>query len=88
MAIELGEIRLRNWKCYREEQIQFNTSSQHVWLVFGQNGSGKTSLLEAIQWCLYGGKAISPRDLLDRFNRTAVQNDPTAELGRLQSPPA
>ena len=81
MAIELGEIRLRNWKCYREEQIQFNTSSQHVWLVFGQNGSGKTSLLEAIQWCLYGGKAISPRDLLDRFNRTAVQNDPTVELG-------
>ena len=26
------------------------------------------------------GKAISPHDLLDRFNRTAVQNDPTAEL--------
>lgn len=82
MAIELRGVRLRNWKCYQEEQVQFQSSnSQHIWLVFGQNGAGKTSLLEAIQWCLYGGKAISARDLLDRFNRVAVQNDPTVELG-------
>ena len=82
MAIELSRIRLQNWKCYQEEQIQFDGSnSQHIWIVFGQNGAGKTSLLEAIQWCLYGGKAISSRDLLDRFNRVAVQNDPTVELG-------
>lgn len=81
MTLELRSIRLKNWKCYQDEQIQFEgDTSERIWIVFGQNGFGKTSLLEAIQWCLYGSEMISPADLLDRFNRAAIKETPELEL--------
>jgi DNA sulfur modification protein DndD len=81
MALKLKSVRLRNWKCYENEEIQFNLDTdKRIWIVFGQNGFGKTSLLEAIQWCLYGSETISPTELLDRFNRIAIKENPQLEL--------
>ena len=59
MALKLQKIYLRNWKCYQKEKISFNFNTDNrIWIIFGQNGFGKTSLLEAIQWCLYGSEVI------------------------------
>lgn len=81
MALRLKSIRLLNWKCYQDETIKFDLNTdKRIWIVFGQNGFGKTSLLEAIQWCLYGGDAMSPTELLDRFNRVAIKDTPELEL--------
>jgi DNA repair exonuclease SbcCD ATPase subunit len=45
MGLRLKQIRLKNWKCYREQKIQFNLNTdKNIWIVFGQNGYGKTSL--------------------------------------------
>lgn len=81
MALKLSSIRLKNWKCYQKEIIEFNRNiDKQIWIVFGQNGFGKTSLLEAIQWCLYGAKAISDAKLLDHFNRVIVEENPNLEM--------
>ncbi|MGB3514091.1 MAG: AAA family ATPase, partial [Microcoleaceae cyanobacterium] len=37
-------------------------------------------LLEAIQWCLYGAKAIPDSKLLDHFNRVIVEENPNLEM--------
>ncbi|MCU0534862.1 MAG: AAA family ATPase [Hydrococcus sp. Prado102] len=74
MGLRLKQIRLKNWKCYREQKIQFNLNTdKNIWIVFGQNGYGKTSLLEAILWCLYGNEGIATKKLPDYFNRIALK---------------
>ena len=81
MTLKIQTIRLRNWKCYQDETIRFqNSDDRNIWIVFGQNGFGKTSLLEAIQWCLYGTDVVSNAELITRFNRVAVRNDPRTYL--------
>ncbi len=81
MGLRLKSIRLQNWKCYRDVEINFNLKTdKKIWIVFGQNGFGKTSLLEAIQWCLYGNAIVSAKELLKHFHRVASQKRPEFEM--------
>jgi DNA repair exonuclease SbcCD ATPase subunit len=81
MGLRLKQIRLKNWKCYREQKIQFNLNTdKNIWIVFGQNGYGKTSLLEAILWCLYGNEGISTKKLPEYFNRNALKKRKPIDL--------
>ena len=81
MTLKIQTIKLRNWKCYQDETIRFEiVDDRNIWIVFGQNGFGKTSLLEAIQWCLYGTDAVSNAELATRFNRVAARNDSRTQL--------
>jgi DNA sulfur modification protein DndD len=53
--MRLSEIALRNWKTYRRFQLSLpHDDARPVVLLEGDNGSGKTSLLEAIILGLYG----------------------------------
>lgn len=53
--MRLTEIALRNWKSYRRFQVDLpHDPDKPVVLLEGDNGSGKTSLLEAIILGLYG----------------------------------
>lgn len=81
MTLKLRSIHLGNWKCYQNQDIKFNLDTNNrIWIVFGQNGFGKTSLLEAIKWCLYGSDTISPNELLVYFNRVAIKENPELEI--------
>lgn len=86
MQIKLSSIYLQNWKCYREQTINFDLDTdKNIWVVFGNNGYGKTSLLEAILWCLYGVRAIYPdkreqAKFVDFFNSIAVEENPNLEM--------
>ncbi len=53
----LSQIKLRNFKVYYGEQVlpcEINDISKPLVIVGGHNGSGKTSIIEAIKLCLYG----------------------------------
>ena len=41
--------------------------NKHVNIVFASNGVGKTTILTAIVWCLYGGKKLPYGDLSEQF---------------------
>jgi len=45
------ELRLTNFRCHENETIRFNMG---VTLIMGQSGAGKTTILEAIDYALYG----------------------------------
>ncbi|MEM5016876.1 AAA family ATPase [Metabacillus indicus] len=49
-------IKLKNFRQYYQEQtIEFsNSATRNVTVIHGENGSGKTALLNAFSWCLYG----------------------------------
>lgn len=49
-------------------QIDFsNIKDKHVSIVIASNGVGKTTILTAIVWCLYGGKKLPYGDLTEQF---------------------
>ncbi|MCQ3812302.1 MAG: AAA family ATPase, partial [Acidimicrobiia bacterium] len=49
-------LEVENWRPFRGQSSMDIASSdgQPITLIFGKNGGGKTSLLNAIYWCLYG----------------------------------
>lgn len=52
----------------KRNQIDFsNMDDKHVSIVFASNGVGKTTILTALVWCLYGGKKLPYGDLTEQF---------------------
>lgn len=52
--MRINKISMFNYRQYKEETIHFNLCSPYdLHIVIGDNGSGKTNLLNAINWCLY-----------------------------------
>lgn len=69
----------RGWK--NLQRVELNTP---ITLVVGQNGRGKSSLLNAIEWCLFGGQVqVAGSGIQERmdwevvFYATAADNEPT-----------
>ncbi|MCJ7825085.1 MAG: SMC family ATPase [Anaerolineales bacterium] len=58
------ELELRNFLSYRDPQ-PLNFQGIHVACLAGENGAGKSSLLDAITWALWGkARSNSPDDLI------------------------
>lgn len=53
--MKIDRVRLKNFKCYEEAELDLDRG---VTVVHGLNGSGKSSLLEAMFFALYGARAI------------------------------
>jgi exonuclease SbcC len=53
--VKFDRLRLRNFKPYADTDLQFTDG---VTVIHGLNGSGKSSLLEACFFALYGSKAL------------------------------
>jgi DNA sulfur modification protein DndD len=51
-------LEIKNWGPYRgKHSLDLTTApGKPVVLIFGENGKGKTSLTDAIRWCLYGSE--------------------------------
>ena len=65
MTLLIKKIHLQNWKCYEDQVIEFDLNTdKNIWIIWGLNGYGKTSILEAVLWCLYGNEVVLPRELI------------------------
>ncbi len=73
-------LRLTNFMPYRQAEVDF--SGIHVACLSGENGAGKSSLLEAITWALWGKTARSRKDDdLIRQGADEMEVDFTFRLG-------
>lgn len=53
--MRIKKIRLKNYRQHKDLQITFDKKNEcDLYVFIGLNGIGKTNLLNAINWCLYG----------------------------------
>ena len=80
--IVIESIEFENYRQYGDMSIHFSSSNdKNLNVIIAQNGTGKTTLLNAITWCLYG-EEIDIKDssrALSRLNTGVKQN---AESGK------
>lgn len=62
----IKSITLQNFRQYKNENtIEFSTDpNKNVTLVLGVNTSGKTTIVQAFNWCLYETTNFKSRDML------------------------
>jgi exonuclease SbcC len=75
--VRLHRLQLQNFRQHADSVLTFETGLTGV---IGSNGSGKTTILEAIAWALYGNSATrGTRDSI-RFSRAAPRSPVRVEL--------
>ncbi|GAB4463977.1 MAG: SMC family ATPase [Elainellaceae cyanobacterium] len=65
------QLRLKNFLSYRQAALDFR--GLHVACVCGQNGAGKSSLLEAIAWAIWGESRATNEDDVIHQGETEAQ---------------
>lgn len=56
----LSRLEMENFRQYREAVIDFSNDESKIFTVVkGENGNGKTNIMNAITWCLYGSEKRS-----------------------------
>jgi len=80
--MELHRLRLVNFRQHADTELVFGPG---ITGIFGPNGSGKTTILEAIAWALYGVQAVrGDRDSIRRLGakgRAGVEVELEFRLG-------
>ena len=66
--------------CYRQAQLNF--AGVHVACLAGENGAGKSALLDAITWALWGRSRARRDDELIRLGEDEMAVEFTFDLGR------
>jgi exonuclease SbcC len=75
--VRLNRIALANFRQHADTRIDFDTGLTGI---IGPNGSGKTTILEAVAWAIYGNPAArGTRDSI-RFNRAGPRATVRVEL--------
>jgi exonuclease SbcC len=75
--VRLHRLQLQNFRQHADTLVTFDTGLTGI---IGANGSGKTTILEAIAWALYGNSATrGTRDSI-RFTRAAPRSPVRVEL--------
>lgn len=60
--MEIERITLKNYRQYRDVSLDLGKSARGLTILVGGTGAGKTNLLNAITWCLYGKELHLTRD--------------------------
>ena len=73
---------LRNFMCYREATPVLDFTGIRLACISGDNGNGKSALLDAITWALWGRARAKTDDELIAMNATEMEVDFQFRLGQ------
>lgn len=78
----LKSITLSNFRQFKDAKITFadGRNGRNVTLVFGDNGSGKTSLANAFIWCLYGKNDFKRKELCNTHVKYSTPTNDKIEV--------
>ena len=79
-------LALKNWRSFLGSyEVDFaDTGDRNVTIFVGQNGAGKTALLNAFTWSLFGETTAGFRQPDDLFNHAALEAIPVGESARME----
>ncbi|MGB0388600.1 MAG: AAA family ATPase [Ardenticatenaceae bacterium] len=64
------KLHLRNFMCYRGSENQIDFTGVHLACLTGNNGQGKSALLDAITWALWGKARTNSSDALISYGES------------------
>jgi exonuclease SbcC len=67
------KLQLRNFMCYRDNVPPLDFQGIHVACLAGDNGHGKSALLDAITWALWGRSRTNDHDALIHLGQTEME---------------
>ena len=68
-----AQLTLRNFLCYRENCPPLDFTGVQVACLTGENGNGKSALLDAMTWALWGEARARSDDELIHLGRTEME---------------
>ena len=61
--LRFQKIEFENYRPYKDQFVDFSQNSKlPITIIEGKNAAGKTSIVHAINWCLYGEEKIEDKD--------------------------
>lgn len=60
--MRIEQIIIKNFRIYKDVKIDFASQNNDIHLLIGKNGMGKTTFLNAINWCLYNREPHSYKE--------------------------
>ena len=62
--MKIASLRVQNYRQFHgEHEIKFSTDvKQNITVIHGENGSGKTTILNAFKYCFYGKTDFDTED--------------------------
>ena len=70
MDIRIKRIELENFKCFRTKIIKCD---RDITVIRGRNGEGKTTIADAILWCLFGKNTMGQSDFAIKTKEDGVE---------------
>jgi len=82
--MKLKKLILKDFRQFYDEQelLLDVLDDKNVVIIHGENGSGKTTILQAFMWCLYGGELNleHPTRLLNEYSFSKLPENKTKEV--------
>ncbi len=75
--MKLISLKLENFRQHEDSYLEFNDG---ITIISGTNGAGKSTILEAITWALYGTEAARGNKDTIKFNRAKPRSKVMVEL--------
>lgn len=67
-------IKIKNFQQFISKEIKFSTNlEKNITLICGGNASGKTTIVNAMKWCLFGDETFTDEDLLNKDSKANMK---------------
>ena len=80
----IRSIKLENFRQFRNESLNFGhcDDGRNVTIIIGQNGTGKSTFLQAFSWCMYGETDFKDKSILNKqvFKEMRLGEDRTVRV--------
>jgi DNA sulfur modification protein DndD len=72
--VKITQIKIRNFRQHRNVEIDLNSDQCDFVVIKGNNGAGKTNLLRALKWAIYGDIDLASEKLEQRLLSNSAYN--------------